>query len=110
MVTAVRANPALYRAQLDPLAKNACYVEIRKECGRQNLPSAGETRKQWRQMPSGGPASSTLTDMRRECHGQHWPGHTRNRAGAYAEGRGKGILAHTPIALPCPTRLRQSAN
>jgi hypothetical protein len=46
MVTAVRANPALYRAQLDPLVKNACYVEIRKECGRQNLPSAGEPRKQ----------------------------------------------------------------
>jgi hypothetical protein len=70
MVTAVRANPALYRALMDPLVKNACYVEIRKECGRQNLPSAGEPRKQMEAKAKRRPrASSTLTDMRRECRG-----------------------------------------
>ena len=36
MVAAIRANPSLYRALMDPLIKNACYVEIRKECRRQH--------------------------------------------------------------------------
>jgi hypothetical protein len=38
MVAAVRANPLLYRALMDPLVKNACYVAIRKECRRASVP------------------------------------------------------------------------
>jgi hypothetical protein len=44
MVTAVRANPLLYRALMDPLVKNACYVEIRKQCRRPHR-SLGPTKK-----------------------------------------------------------------
>jgi hypothetical protein len=43
MVSAVRANPSLYRALMDPLVKNACYVEIRKECRRQLRPPLAHT-------------------------------------------------------------------